>query len=226
MRSQKPWVLLGHGGCKERTGSLETDSLGEKEIVNMLRSCLPVLGLAALLAWGGAAQATPMSVILSGTIASHPVELDAFIADGDPFSLEMSVDSGTANEGVAPDFLATDPGSVYSYLIVDITGTLGSVAATAGSGAWSATGLLDILGTPLPYAISLTGSGLTPGQILPDFTSFTGSITIDLSSLVPGAYVVANVDSIAIAPVPEPATALFLFAGLTGLAAAGKRRRA
>ena len=188
-----------------------------------MASCL--LGLVGSLSWAGGAQASPLTVTFDGTIASAPPELTGFADPGNPFSLQMYVDSATPNEGTSPDFQATSPGSVYSFLIVDIYGSLDSVTATAGTGTWSANGVFSIAGYDLPYAMAITGTGLTPGQILPDFSSFTGTITIDLMALAPALSlesldpVVANVDSITIAA-PEPATAVLVAVALSGVALA------
>jgi len=79
------------------------------------------------------------------------------------------------------------------------------------------------VGIYLPITTTIDGTGMTPGQILPDFTSaVTGTIAVDLDPLSPLASgsVLADVVSLSInVLVPEPSTALLVGMGLALLGA-------
>ena len=62
----------------------------------------------------------------------------------------------------------------------------------------------------------LTGTGHTPGQILPDFSVLTGG-AIEVTTHLPNP-ILADVTSVTVALIPEPGTALLMGIGLTGLA--------
>jgi hypothetical protein len=96
--------------------------------------------------------------------------------------------------------------------VFDLTGT--------GSTSWIINGELELLGT-VPITVTITGTGMTPGQILPDFDpGVAGQILVDLGS---SGLVELAVVSVSIVPVPEASMALLLALGLAGLCA-GRRR--
>jgi hypothetical protein len=184
--------------------------------------------LAASILIGGTAQATPMVITIGGTVTYSDT---VFVPVGTALNLDVFVDSLTANEDTPPDFLATgDPGTLSSFLIVAVTGTVFDVTGTGGTN-WAFDGELDLSATLpgvfLPITTTIDGSGMTPGQILPDFTgAVTGTISVDLDPLAPLAsgMVLADVVSVSVTGVPEPSTALLVGFGLAGFGV-GRRYR-
>lgn len=185
---------------------------------------------AALLMLGVAAQATPVQITVAATIT---VDGTGVAPPGTPIDLNLFVDDLTPDEDPAAGlFLATNPGAADAFLIVDVLGPILSVTADATGGDWSATGELVALGAiTLPFQVVLNGVGLTPDQILPDFSgAFSGEIIVDVTPLaglinpLPGPEVRATINSITIGPVPEPSLAVLLGLGV-GLAATLRKRR-
>jgi len=180
-----------------------------------LLSALLALGLAA------PAQATPMVVNIQATVI---VDGTTLVGVGTVLSLDLFIDDTVADlNGLPSDFFATNVGTVSSFLIVPVGGTVDDVTATPTN--WDANATLDlnpVLPILLPASLSLVGVGATPDQVMPDFASLTsGLITVDVSVVAPGAMVIATVDSISIAPVPEPSLVALL--GVVGLAWCGRR---
>jgi len=180
--------------------------------------------LGVLLAFGLAApaQATQMLVTVDATITAG---LAPFVNIGDAFSITMLIDDATADAEPLPnDFSAINVGTLSSFLIVAVTGTVDSVDATPTT--WDSAVTLDLSamlpGVFLPATLALIGVGATPDQVMPDFSSLTsGLIVVDVGTVVPGAFVVASVDAVTIAPVPEPSLVALL--GVVGLAWCGRR---
>jgi len=187
--------------------------------------------LAMLLLVATRGQAVSVQVVINGQITSSPTPA---VAVGTPFAATLTLDSATADEvAAAGAFLATNPGTVASSLLVPVSGPINSITTT-GSTQWIADSTLVALGNALPTVMTLIGTGMTPDQILPDFTTLSaGTISVDLNSL--GAFGIsgtafASVTSIGSLPVmfgplvvPEPTELLLL--GLAAALLAGRRVR-
>jgi hypothetical protein len=189
---------------------------------------LTLMGLALFAAMliGGAAQAAPVTITINATITHDDT---GFAPVGDPLNIDIFLDDATPNEDVAPNYLATgNPGTLSSFLIVAVTGTIFDVTGT-GDTSWDATGEIDLTsllaGIYLPISIEIDGVGMTPGQITPDFVgAVTGQIVVDLTPLAGlgiSGTTEAAINSVTI--VPEPSTALLLGLGLMGLGATRRR---
>jgi hypothetical protein len=196
----------------------------------LVRKSLPGLLVAALLLFGAAAQATPVQITLAATIT---VDGTGAAPPGTLIDLNLFVDDLTPDEDPAAGlFLATNPGVADAFLLVDVLGPILSVTADSTGGDWKASGELVALGLiTLPFQVVMNGVGLTPDQILPDFSgAFSGEIIVDVTPLaglinpLPGPEVRATINTITIAPVPEPSLVALLGLGL-GLAATVRRWR-
>jgi hypothetical protein len=89
---------------------------------------------------------------------------------------------------------------------------------------WGFNGEMDLSaampGLMLPIYVGIDGVGLTPEQILPDFSSVTGGeVVVDLALIAPGEAVLADVTAVSITPiVPEPSAAVLVGMSLLGIA--------
>ncbi len=183
-----------------------------------------VLAASVFFLSGGVANAYSAHINIAGQFTAVPAALVGTINVGDPFGVTLFVDSNEANLALSPDFNATSVGTLSAVLIVPIGGTVDDVALNDGAGVWTSATTIDLssLGLPLlPQAITLNGTGNTPGQILPDFTSLTSGTIVINAVAVWGENIEASVTGVNITP--EPGTALLLGLGLAGMA--GYRRR-
>lgn len=177
--------------------------------------------LATLLLAASSAQATPVQVIINAHVTAIPTALQGLVPLGSSITATLTLQSTTPDEDPAAGaFLATNlGGTIATVLVVPVMGTVDSVTTT-GSTSWSSMATIVALNQPLPTTTVLTGMGMTPDQILPDFASLTGgTVSVDLTNLNQTSGAVADVDSIQI--VPEPMELLLL--GMAGLAMAFRR---
>jgi len=162
------------------------------------------VGVALALIGATAAQATPtpvqVTVILTFNDAGYP-------AVGTEMVLDFLFDSDTPDEDPAPgSYLATNHGTVDGGLA--ISGSVHELRALEPLGLWAVSGTVDVAAvSDVPFLLAITGPGLTPDQILPDFTSLTGGVLkVDFTGAYGwhGTRVIADV--VAIDTIPEPFT--------------------
>jgi len=195
----------------------------------MMKNAAVVLCAGALFLVAGSAKAIPMNVTLNATITA---DTTGAITLGEPLSIAMVLDTDTPNESVVPGtYLATGLGTTTIGLLgQELVADILSVENTAG--VWTLTAQVDLVPLGLEGVLNVAGpiggTGLTPGQILPDFATITsGDIIVDLSGILgPGQSATATVGSIDISEVPEPGTALLMGLGLSGLLGIARRRAA
>ncbi len=183
-----------------------------------------VLAVSLIFLLGGTANAAPTLLTIDGQFTIVPAGLAGVIPVGSPFSMDLSIDDAEPNIGTAPDYHAVNAGTLSSFLLIPVPGSVDDISLDALSDTW--TGLLSLdLGAALPgtvlaTTVTLTGTGYTPGQILPDFSAITfGQILIDTVALA-GSGIEADVTGVSFgpAPVPEPGTALLVGVGLAMMA--------
>ncbi len=176
--------------------------------------------------WGGLLCAVLVSWIVGAGPAraiSIQVEGDlAFPGDTIPglLTLSFEVAGNTPDEDPAAGaYEATSPGTFSGTFDTPTLGTIGvggaisSITATAPGGPWIVTGETLVSLLPIPVTVTLFGTGMTPDQILPDFTSFTsGSFLVDATGPLGLGEGTGSVTSLEI--VPEPAAATLVFAAM------------
>jgi hypothetical protein len=181
----------------------------------------------ALVLTSGAASAIPFQVSIGTTITGvTPLALSGVVPVGSSLAMDLFFDSATPNEVAGPAYQATSPGTLSSFLLIPVTGTVDQVT-TDGVGTWNlvASMTLDLSGfglgiVVLPLTGTVTGVGLTGGQILPDFASLTsGSFNVNTTPLGFGAgAIVGTIDSITLTSLPEPTALLLLAVASLGVA--------
>jgi len=137
-----------------------------------------LLGVATatvVLGGGVSTQATAMKVSLSAVVT---VDGTGVAPPGTAITLDLFLDDQTADENSIPgSFLATNPGTAASLLLVPVSGPVQSVSADATAGNWTASGGLVAIGViTLPFQVVLNGVGRSPDQILPDFSGAPRSL--------------------------------------------------
>lgn len=182
-----------------------------------------------LMACTGFANAAQWSVTMNGIVTDN-AGLDGTLNIGDALAFTVIIDDTNPDaDPAAGAYLATDNSLVDTFLIVPVTGS--ASISTSGDSSWNSVGILDltsvVAGLYLDYTVSVSGLGMTPDQIMPDFTTFSsGEILVDMSPLGAGLQVAATLNSIditAIPAVPVPAAAWLFGSALIGLA--GIKRR-
>lgn len=172
---------------------------------------LGIVLIGLMMGIGGAARAELVTVTIDAVVTFDPT---GDLAPGTPFSADLFLDDAAPNEEIPPFYLAIDPGTLSAT--IDGTGPFPGVVAdvfTEGSTFWDARGTVDISPFgPLfdsPYWIFLEGVGMTPGQILPDFTSgLIGTIEVGVPGTGGSERVLADVTGLSIAPTVPPAVPL------------------
>ncbi len=189
---------------------------------------LPMFVTAFSLLVASTALATPMNVVLNGSITA---DTTGAIPLGTPFSVAMVLDTDTPNESLVPGtYLATTGLGTASIALLGSSLIADIAAIENAASVWTLTASVDLaqLGASgaLDVAGPLSGTGLTPNQILPDFATITsGDIVVDLSGILgPDQFAIATITSTDITAVPEPTTALILGLGVAGLGVTGRRR--
>jgi hypothetical protein len=139
---------------------------------------------------GANAQAVMKSITIDAVIQNNADGiLQSAITYYSHFPVAIVVDTADVNASPTPStaYATTTPASMGAVFFVPISGPA-QISAT-GSTSWTATGYLWIPILPkqpsqyLPYTLTITGTGMTPGQILPNFTSYTGTFSIDATTL-------------------------------------------
>lgn len=143
------------------------------------------------------------NITIEGIFTFVPASVDAFITLGDSVSVNVVVDSLQPNETTPPDFLATNHGTISSFLIIPVDGTVQQISLNDASGDWTLDGSLDvaILGEIFPTTVMITSPA--HDGILPDWASATGgSGSVGLGTL--GGELLFDVTGVTIAEVPNP----------------------
>jgi hypothetical protein len=160
------------------------------------------------------AFAEPVRIDLAGEIASSSLPNSS---PGDPFSISLFVDAQAPDENGAPGaYLATTPGTGQFQWKDATPGTMEllSVSSNASSGEWVAELWTDPIAGSHPVTVSLSGLGMSPDQVLPDFTSFTNGTAFFDGSLTWFSFVIyVDVLSVEIVSLEEPPSVPALPAG-------------
>ena len=143
-----------------------------------------MLGLFVALA--GSASASPGTTTLNGHFTAVP-STPSIINVRDPFIINLLWDDAEPNQlGESPDYYAINVGTLSSFLIVGVPGFVDDVSVSRGI--WTSHMRLDLTavlsGVYIPMTVTIAGTGNTPGQILPDFTTISRSfVDLDLTPL-------------------------------------------
>jgi len=164
------------------------------------------LGLvAALMLMIGTAQAAPITVTVTASLTYDGTGLVGPV--GTELSLDFHLDDAMPNETTPPNYLASGGvGTLSSFLIVPVAGTVDWVIASTRGTWWSSAGVLDAGGFLLPFTLNINGAGLTPGQIVPDFVGPVagGSLSVDVGGIFPDETVEATITGLEISAGPTP----------------------
>jgi hypothetical protein len=161
-----------------------------------------------------AAQATPTPVQVTTTVTFNDM---GYPAVGSQLVLDFLFDSDKLDEDpAAGSYLATDHGSLDTGLVIPGSvhelRALNSLEISAGDSIdlWALSGTADVItqGT-LPFNLAIIGLGLTPDQILPDFTSLSGgALNVDLAAGGAGFGTRLTAAVVAVDIIREPSTAV------------------
>jgi hypothetical protein len=173
-------------------------------MVTLLVISFAVLGIAP-------AFAEPVRIDLFGEVASTTLP-PGTTDPGDPVTISIFVDSQASDENAAAGpYLATAPGT-FVFVVKENPpggGDVLSISADASSGDWEGNLFTTDPGASHPVEISLTGLGMTPDQILPDFASFTSGTAFFDGTFTPFAFTVDvdlfDVDIVPLSSPPVPA---------------------
>jgi len=147
-----------------------------------------ILGLFVALA--GSASASPRTTTLLGhfTVVPDELSIPGIISVGGAVTINFSWDDAEPNLIASPDYHAINVGT-FSTIVLDPVLSSGPVDDVfVSGGTWTSHMRLDFKdfspGLFAPLTVTITGTGNTPGQILPDFTTILSSLVdIDLTPL-------------------------------------------
>ena len=144
--------------------------------------------LALFVTLAGSANASPRTTTLNGifTAVTSSLSTPGIILVGDPFFIDLFWDDAEPNLVASPNYHAINVGTLKSFLIVDVPGFVDDVFVSGGT--WTSHMRLDLTATLtgiyIPMTVTITGTGNTPGQILPNFTTISSSLVdLDLTPL-------------------------------------------
>ncbi len=186
-----------------------------------LRSRLGIRLLQAALLLGlvgasGPARATTLQFTLAVISTAATGAGSIVFAPGTTGTVTISVDDTTPDtDPAAGSFSGVNAGTGDLDLVITFT----IAAVEAGAGSWTASGTFSAAIVGGTYTLQLNGTGLTPDQPVPDFTTFSDG-TLAAVGTDPGTTV--DFDVLSLALVPEPAAAWLLAVGALAL---HRRRR-
>lgn len=163
----------------------------------------PFAALVFVLA-GTCAQAATMNVTIQAQVTENAGgALTGIVNIGDIIAFNIVVESANPDANASPGaYTATNTSNVETLFIVLVDGPAN--ISTTGSTTWTATGLLDLTSTLpatyMPWTATINGTGMTPNQILANFSSISGgSVYLDASAVAgPGMTVQTNVVGISV----------------------------
>lgn len=203
------------------------------------RKATGLLAALAFAAAGGMAQAAVIDYEFAGIVENNAGgELAGIVDVGSILTFTLSLDTDNLDaDPAANSYQSTDTSTLSATIVIPLAGD--AAVSTTGTTTWNASGtiLADLGGGSflnVPLLIQVVGTGMTADQILPDFSSFSGTFSADLSALGPllgsviaDPFVSGSIASInGVAAVPVPAAAWLFGSALLGLAGARRTRKA